>query len=219
MNRPGDAGLRRPEWSGDRPGDPKGTVLLVEDERDTRELLARAIERDGWRCLTAEDTGSALDRARGGGLVDIVVTDVALGADNRAGLRLMTQLRDQGVRAPVVVITAFADVEKVKTALNEGAVYLLEKPFRAPELCAVLRRVQGQGSQVDHAIEQVLSRANLTEKERAVARHLLEGLSSVEIAEIERNSPKTIRQHTSQIYAKCGVSSRAELFRLVMYSH
>jgi DNA-binding NarL/FixJ family response regulator len=193
-------------------------VLLVEDERDTREMLAGAIERDGWRCLAAGDAQGALERAREA-FVDVVVTDVVLGTDDRAGLRLMTQLREQGVRAPVVVVTAFADVEKVKTALNDGAAHLLEKPFRAAELCEIIRKVQAQGSQVEHTIEQVLSRAKLTEKERAVARHLLEGLSSVEIAEIERNSPKTIRQHTSQIYAKCGVGSRAELFRLVMYSH
>ena len=64
-------------------------------------------------------------------------------------------------------------------------------------------------------VEQVLTRANLTDKERVVALHLLDGLSSGEIAELERNSPKTIRQHVSTIYAKCGVGSRAEFFRLV----
>jgi DNA-binding CsgD family transcriptional regulator len=47
-----------------------------------------------------------------------------------------------------------------------------------------------------------------------VARHLLRGLSSSEIAALENNSPKTIRQHVSQIYAKCGVGTRAEFFRL-----
>lgn len=38
---------------------------------------------------------------------------------------------------------------------------------------------------------------------------------SNEIAALERNSPKTIRQHVSQIYAKCDVSTRADFFRLV----
>jgi DNA-binding CsgD family transcriptional regulator len=57
--------------------------------------------------------------------------------------------------------------------------------------------------------------ANLTDKELVVARHLLEGLSYAEIAELENNSPITIRQHLSTVYAKLGVSSRAELFRLV----
>ena len=54
----------------------------------------------------------------------------------------------------------------------------------------------------------------VTAKERTVALLLLDGLSSGEIAERETNSPKTIRQHVSQIYAKCGVGSRAEFFRL-----
>ena len=56
--------------------------------------------------------------------------------------------------------------------------------------------------------------AELTEKERTVARLLLDGLSSNQIATIEGNSPKTIRQHVSQIYAKCGVENRAQFFRL-----
>jgi DNA-binding NarL/FixJ family response regulator len=144
-----------------------------------------------------------------------VVTDIVLGADDRAGLRLMTELRTAGVRAPIVVITAYADVEKVKLALNAGAAHLLEKPFRGPELVEAIERARSQGGDVRHVAEQVLSRAGLTEKEGVVARHLLEGLSSSEIAELEDNSPKTIRQHVSTIYAKCGVGSRAEFFRLV----
>jgi DNA-binding NarL/FixJ family response regulator len=194
----------------------KATILLVEDEDDTRELLGRALERGGYRCVAARDASEALDRAATVKPIDLVVTDVVLGKDDRGGLRLMTALRGAGVRAPVVVITAYADVEKVKIALNEGAAYLLEKPFRAPELLDAIERVRAQGpSGVSVAIEQVLSQAHLTDKELLVARHLLNGLSSSEIAELESNSPKTIRQHVSQIYAKCGVSSRAEFFRLV----
>jgi DNA-binding NarL/FixJ family response regulator len=193
----------------------KGTVLLVEDERDTRELLARAIERAGYACLSAAGPGAALALAGQAGFVDVVVTDVVLGGDDHGGLRLMAELRGQGVLAPVVVITAYADVEKVKIALNQGAAHLLEKPFRAPQLVEAIERVRTQGGDAKHAVEQVLARANLTSKERTVALHLLDGLSSTEIAEMERNSPKTIRQHVSTIYAKCGVSSRAELFRLV----
>jgi DNA-binding NarL/FixJ family response regulator len=196
----------------------KGTVLLVEDERDTRELLARAIERAEWRCVVAEDAPTALARARDTTPIDVVVTDVVLGQDDRAGLRLLTELRAHGVAAPVIVITAYADVDKVKFALNEGAAHLLEKPFRAPELVAAIDRVReaGAGSGgVRPAAEHVFARANLTSKERAVALRLLEGLTYDDIAAIEHNSAKTIRQHVSQVYAKCGVSSRAELFRLV----
>jgi DNA-binding NarL/FixJ family response regulator len=193
----------------------KGTVLLVEDEYDTRELLGRALERDGYRSVPVADVDAALDSIGGGGPVDVVVTDVVLGADPRGGLRLLTELRKAGVRAPVIVITAYADVEKVKVALNEGAAYLLEKPFRAGELLEAIERVRAQGGDAGEAVARILSRARLTEKETTVAHHLLEGRSSSEIAELEKNSPKTIRQHVSQIYAKCGVGSRAEFFRLL----
>ncbi len=193
----------------------KRTVLLVEDEPDTRDLMSRALERAGYTCLTADGRQAALASAKAAAFIDVVVTDVVMEGDDRAGLRLMTDLRAAGVHAPVVVITAYADVEKVKVALNEGAAHLLEKPFRGPELVEAVRRACVQGGGTAHAIEQVLSRARLTEKERAVARHLIEGLSSSEIAAIENNSAKTIRQHVSQIYAKCGVGSRGEFFRLV----
>jgi DNA-binding NarL/FixJ family response regulator len=192
----------------------KGTVLLVEDERDTRELLARAIERAGYACWTAADARAALERATETPAPDIVVTDVVMPHDDRAGLWLLAQLRAAGSRVPVVIITAYADVEKVKLALNGGAAHLLEKPFRAAELVGVIDRVRSERDGAASAVEQLLARGGLTAKERTVAQHLLRGLSSSEIAALEDNSPKTIRQHVTQIYAKCGVRSRGELFRL-----
>jgi DNA-binding NarL/FixJ family response regulator len=190
-------------------------VLLIDDERDTRDLLARALEREGFSAVTAGSAEEALAVARTT-TFDVVVTDIVLGTDDRRGLRLMTELREVGVAAPTIVITAYADVDKVKTALNDGAAHLLEKPFGARELIAAIERVlSGGGSRPD--VESIFDRARLTEKERTVARHLLRGLSSSEIAALENNSPKTIRQHVSQIYAKCGVGTRAE-FLLLAYA-
>jgi DNA-binding NarL/FixJ family response regulator len=191
----------------------KGAVLLVEDERDTRELLGRALERAGYRATCVENAADALEHARTGGPFDVVVTDIVIGSDDRQGLRLLAELRAIGVRSPVIVITAHADVEKVKVALNEGAQHLLEKPFRADELVRAIEHVAARGGVRD--AEEIFLRAELTEKERTVARLLFSGLSSSEIAVREQNSPKTIRQHVSQIYAKCGVGSRAEFFRLL----
>lgn len=189
------------------------TVLLVDDEFDTRELLGRALERAGYVPVVAADVAEALAAAQARS-IDVVVTDVVLGPHRLGGLELMTALRRAGVRAPVVLITAYADVEKLKIALNEGAAYFLEKPFRGPKLLEVIERVLKQVMPFDHAVEELLSRAQLTEKELTVARLLLQGLSSSEIAARQNNSPKTIRQHVTQIYAKCGVASRAQFFRL-----
>lgn len=191
----------------------KRTVLLIEDEGDTREMLAAAIERAGYRCITASGADAALARAPEAGLIDVVVTDVVMDGSDRRGLALIRELRAIGVRAPIVVITAYADVQKVKIALNYGAAHLLEKPFRAPELLEAIALVQEQGTDVEHIVERALARAQLTDKETVVARHLLEGRTGDEIADLEQNSPKTIRQHVTQIYSKCGARNRAEFVR------
>ncbi len=190
------------------------TILLVEDENDTLEMLSRALERAGYACIATRDVNEAVAAARGGAAIDVVVTDVVLGEDNHGGLNVLTEFRRLGVRAPVVVITAYADVEKLKIALNEGAAYCLEKPFRAPKLLEVIERVLSNRQPMSQVVEEILTRARLTEKERAIARLLLDGLSSNQIAELEGNSPRTIRQHVSQIYTKCGVANRAQFFRL-----
>jgi DNA-binding NarL/FixJ family response regulator len=191
------------------------TVLLVEDEDDTREMLAAAMERVGYRCISARNGEEALDRATAAGPIDVVVTDVVMGGDDRRGLRLMAELRTLGVTAPIIVITAFADVDKVKTALNHGAAHFIEKPFRATELIDAVERVRAPGRDLRHVIDEALVRANLTEKEMAVARHLLEGRTNDEIAQIEQNSPKTIKQHVTQIYLKSGARNRVEFVRMV----
>jgi DNA-binding NarL/FixJ family response regulator len=193
------------------------TILLVEDEHDARISLARAIERAGYSCTSAATYDEAVALSPEG-ILSACVVDIVLGDDDTGGLRLIPHLRSLPGRPPVIVITAFADVEKVKTALNAGAAYLLEKPFRAPQLLDVLARFATDPGEFRQYIDAALSRARLTEKETSVARLLLKGLTSQEIARVESNSEKTIRQHVSQIYAKCGVSTRAEFFHFVFPS-
>jgi DNA-binding NarL/FixJ family response regulator len=190
-------------------------VLLVEDDPDARQSLERALVRAGYECYAAASEPEAMAAAARAPFLDVVVSDVVLGEDDRGGVRLVPALRAAGVRAPVVLITAFAELENVKQALNEGAAFLLEKPFRAPELLDVLRRVTGEPRDIGFLVDRALAQAGLTEKEQSIARLLLKGLTSVEIAELEGNSDKTIRQHVTQIYAKCGVASRAEFFHFV----
>lgn len=193
-------------------------VLLVEDELDSREALARALVRAGYTCIAV---GSA-DEARAVALaerdLDAAVLDVKLGKDDRAGIELVKPLRAAFPGLAVVVITAFANLETVKSALNDGASYLMEKPFASAELLSVLARVLADRNDTSHLVERTLRRAKLTEKETEIARLVLKGLPSGEIADVIGISEKTVRQHLSQIYTKCGVTSRAELFHHVFPS-
>ncbi len=188
--------------------------MLVEDEEEARASLGRALARAGFEPVTAGSVETALAEAKQAPL-DAAVVDVRLKADHDGGLRLLGLLRNRAGKMPMVVMTAFADLDVVKRALNEGASYLLEKPFAASELVSIVSRLLREADDTSHLVERGLSRAALTDKEAEVAKLALKGLPSAEIAEVLGIRDKTVRQHLSQVYAKCNVTTRAELFHYV----
>jgi DNA-binding NarL/FixJ family response regulator len=143
---------------------------------------------------------------------------VVLGDGKMSGIDLITALRREEVRAPVVLVTAFADTPRLKAALNAGASYLLEKPFTTEALRQILDKVTTVDVDLARLVNKALSRARLTRKEEEVARLVLKGLTSAEIGAMMGNSEKTIKQHLTQVYAKLGVAGRAEFFHLVFPS-
>jgi DNA-binding NarL/FixJ family response regulator len=193
-------------------------LLLVEDEADARKALARALAREGYACIEASDVESALSAARQHPELTAAIVDLVLGTDERGGVRLVPLLRGVIPQLPIIAITAFANVANVKQLLNEGASFLLEKPFRAAELSEALSRVLAEHANIGAWVDRALSPLGLTAKEMAIARLLLKGLPTGEIARLENNSDKTIRQHLSQVYAKAKVSSRSEFFHFVFPS-
>jgi len=196
----------------------RGKLLLVEDEADARKSLARALVREGYECVEASDVETALSAAERHPDLAAAVVDIVLGADERGGVRLLPQLRGLIPGLSVIAITAFANVANVKQLLNDGAAFLLEKPFRAVELVDALARVLAEHANISHWVDRALLPLGLTAKETAIARLLLKGLPTGEIARLENNSDKTIRQHLSQVYAKANVCSRSEFFHFVFPS-
>jgi DNA-binding NarL/FixJ family response regulator len=193
---------------------PSRLLLLVEDEADARSVLARRMQTVGWTCIAHPDAESAL-RDPQLRYVEAVVADLMLGEGRMTGVDLIRALHGQDVRAPVVIVTAFADKAHMKDALNSGAAYLLEKPFSTDTLRDVLARVTSIDVDLARMVNRALAKRRLTPKEDAVARLVLKGLSSAEIAAITSNSEKTIKQHLTQIYFKFGVDGRAEFFHRV----
>jgi len=187
-------------------------VLLVEDDETSGEALRLGLQELAVACTwvrSVEEARQALEHRT----FDAIVTDIMLGPDRPSGLDLVKELQPSG--APVLVITAFADLSRVKEALNHGAIYLLEKPFRAEELNRALESVWEEPKGLGHFVDRALERAELTAKEREVARLLLKGLSTKEMASVTGNTEKTLKHHIASIFHKFGVASRAELFHCI----
>ena len=111
-------------------------VLLVEDEPDLAQALSRTLVDDGWVVDRIGDGESALALARSGPH-NVVVLDLML--PRMDGLQVLTTLRREGYRTPILLLTARAAIDDRVRGLDAGADDYLTKPFAPDELLARIR--------------------------------------------------------------------------------
>jgi two-component system response regulator AtoC len=112
-------------------------ILVVDDEQAVRDSLARALELEGFQVSTAAD-GLAAEKALQGEVLAAALLDLRMpGLD---GLELLRRIRLQGLRLPVLMISAHGEIADAVAAMKEGAQDYLVKPFGAEELLLRLRR-------------------------------------------------------------------------------
>lgn len=117
------------------------TVLIVDDEPAICWAFREALTDEGHSVHVAASAEEALRLTDNGCRPDAVVMDVRLpGMD---GLSAMSQLRERLGETPVVVITAFGNLDTAVRAMETGAFDYLVKPFDLDEAAAVLRRALG----------------------------------------------------------------------------
>jgi DNA-binding response OmpR family regulator len=110
-------------------------VLITDDEPQFVDSLARVLRRRGLEVSTAGDGPSAIEAAAAGS-PDVIVLDVKMpGMD---GVETLRRLRAGGCEAPVLLLTAWADVQHATAALREGAADYLLKPCPVEELVTAI---------------------------------------------------------------------------------
>ena len=118
---------------------PSMRILVVEDDAKIASFLQRGLEAEAHGVDVARSGPEGLRRA-GGGAYDLVLLDLMLPGED--GLAVLRQLRGQGHRTPVIVVTARSEVEDRVEGLDLGADDYLTKPFSFVELLARIRAVQ-----------------------------------------------------------------------------
>ena len=112
-------------------------ILVVDDDRNSRESLRRALERDGYRILVAEDGKAALAMARQHE-IDLVLTDLIM--PGLGGLDFLEGLRVVRPDVPAILISAFANVDTAVKAVRRGVSDVLEKPIRLRDVRRAVKR-------------------------------------------------------------------------------
>lgn len=111
-------------------------LLLIEDNATMAATLQRSFERRGIAVVCCDHGARALDRWRAG-VPDVVLLDLSL--PDIDGLEILTRARGEGLRTPVLIITARGTVGDRILGLNSGADDYLPKPFDLDELEARIR--------------------------------------------------------------------------------
>src|SRR5712664_1931367 len=167
-------------------------ILVVEDDRKVASFIRKGLEEEGHAVEVAADGDEALERAADGSAWDLVVLDVML--PKRDGFSVLKALRADGLKAPVLMLTARDAVGDRVTGLDLGADDYLTKPFAFEEFLArvraLLRRGDGQRAAVlrldDLSVEPATRRVTrgdqrieLTAREYALLEYFLRNIGRV----------------------------------------
>ncbi len=112
-------------------------VLIVDDDRKIRLTLSIFLERKGYRVRDVASVAAALNALKEY-RADIVLSDLKMDGDG--GLELLAKVRSDYPSLPVVIMTAYATVEKAVEAIKRGAADFIVKPFAPAEIEQVLSR-------------------------------------------------------------------------------
>lgn len=108
-------------------------ILIVDDERDIRELVAGVLSDEGYDCRTAGDSQSALD-AVDERRPSLVLLDVWLHGSAMDGLEVLDALKVREPDLPVIIFSGHGNIDTAVAAISRGAVDFIEKPFEAERL-------------------------------------------------------------------------------------
>ena len=196
---------------------PRCTVYLVDDDQKVLNMLQSLVATigvDARAYLSAREFLAAYRPLPCQCLVcDLRMPDID-------GLGLQEKLQTLSGAPPIIFLTGYAEVNVAVDAMKHGAFDFLEKPFRAQ---ALLGKIQAalEASRAQHA-RLLAAQANearlalLTPRERDVLRHVIDGLSSRQIAETLGLTVRTIENERARILDKLQVESTVDLVKLFL---
>jgi DNA-binding NtrC family response regulator len=116
-------------------------LLLVEDKKELRAMLRKALERNGYAVDEAPDGSAAIQKIRAR-RYQLVLTDLKM--PGASGLDVLRETKQADSTIPVILLTAFGSVEEAVSAMKEGAFDFLQKPVDLDHLKVLVQRAARQ---------------------------------------------------------------------------
>jgi NarL family two-component system response regulator LiaR len=196
-------------------------ILIADDHAVVREGLHALIDTEPGMELVGEaaDGEEAVERTRALH-PDVILMDLAM--PRKDGIEAIGEIREENPDAHILVLTSFAEDEKVFAAIKAGALGYLLKDASPQELLRAVREVyQGEPSlqpAIAHKVMREIQRGSnlppteepLTEREEEVLVLVAQGLANQDIADKLFVSERTVRAHVSNILGKLHLANRTQ---------
>ncbi|KJC38968.1 LuxR family transcriptional regulator [Bradyrhizobium sp. LTSP885] len=199
---------------------PRGEIFVVDDDPAVRDTLSMVLSTAGYKVICFADGAALLSVARSRTPACILL-DVHI--PGKSGLDILKELHGEDYPAPIFMISGQGDIAMAVSAIKNGALDFIEKPFRGSEIVSRLNeaidaytRRQAEASASRIASLHFPGREPLTRREREVLEQFTAGASNKEAGRQLGISPRTIEDHRANIMKKLGARNAADLVRIVM---
>ncbi|MCR9202611.1 MAG: response regulator [Planctomycetaceae bacterium] len=191
-------------------------VFLVEDDQAIRASMKEALEDEKVEVhdyMTAMEFYRDYRELRPG----VLILDIRL--PGMSGIDLQEKLAEEDFPLPIVMISGHADVPMAVRAMKNGAFDFMCKPVKVDDLVEAVERSYNFYYDIDIDLTDELDETEdslnrLTSREREVLDHVVDGLSSREIADTLAVSTKTVEAHRARINDKMRADNVAHLIRM-----
>ena len=199
-------------------------LLLVDDHAMFREGLARTLEKEPDLIVVGQCESSAEALAMLNRNVNMVLLDVDLG--NERALSFVEGARDAAFEGQILVVTAGISGQEAVRLLQAGVAGIIHKRHSGQILCESIRKIAAGESCLEgkyltsliRSVDRTRTPADpkLTERDRALLRYILEGLTNREIGMHLQISEGAVKASLSLLFEKLNVRSRTQLVKIAL---
>lgn len=194
-----------------------GHVIVIDDDASVRRSLATMLERVGYNVSLYDCADAFLQNP-------VVPSPAVILLDMRmpgtTGVGLQSQLKTLARHVPVIFVSGDSRPEEIITAMKQGAVDFLLKPFTAQAMMDVIQRAMHMSEQAvveaDKNMQVSERLKRLTPREIEVCHWMVRGYSNQQIATIDGGASATIKLHRARVMEKMAARTLPELIDMLI---